>query len=117
VEESGEDYATFKGRLAERLLEALYRAVPAVRGAMEVHELSTPITTRNFVGHPHGELYGLAHTPQRFRERSLKPRTAVRGLYLTGQDISVCGLAGALAGAYVTASAIVGRPLFPTTEK
>jgi all-trans-retinol 13,14-reductase len=109
----GEDYAALKGRLAERLLEALDRAVPAVRGVVEVHELSTPITTRNFVGHPRGEMYGLAHTPRRFRERSLKPRTAARGLYLTGQDISVCGLAGALAGAYVTASAIVGRPLFP----
>jgi hypothetical protein len=53
----------------------------------------------------------------RFRERLLQPRRAIRGLYLTGQDISVCGLAGALAGAYVTASAIVGRPLFPRTPK
>jgi phytoene dehydrogenase-like protein len=113
----GEEYATFKARLAERLLEALYRAVPPVRGEVDVFELSTPITTRHFVSHPHGEMYGLAHTPQRFRERLLKPRTAIRGLYLTGQDISVCGLAGALAGAYVTASAIVGRPLFPRKPK
>jgi len=113
----GTEYATFKWRLAERLLDTLYRAVPAVRGAVDMYELSTPITTRHFVHHPHGEMYGLAHTPQRFRERLLKPRTAVRGLYLTGQDISVCGLAGALAAAYVTASAIVGRPLFPKTTK
>jgi len=45
-----------------------------------MYELSTPITTRHFVRHPHGEMYGLAHTPQRFGERLLKPRTAIREL-------------------------------------
>lgn len=37
-------------------------------------------------------MYGLAHIPQRFRERLLRPRTVVRGLSLTGQDVAVCGL-------------------------
>jgi phytoene dehydrogenase-like protein len=112
----GEEYAAFKADLANRLLEALYRAVPVVKGEVEKYELSTPVTTRHFVNYINGEMYGLAHTPQRFLEPLLRPRTAVRGLYLTGQDICVCGVAGALAGAYMTASAILGRPLFPRSR-
>jgi all-trans-retinol 13,14-reductase len=112
----GEEYGQLKEQMAERLLKALRTAVPSVEGHVDRYELSTPITTRHFASYPHGEIYGLAHTPQRFCERLLRPRTAIRGLYLTGQDISVCGVAGALVGAYVTASAIVKKPLFPKSD-
>ena len=43
--------------------------------------------------------------------RWLKPRTRVPGLYLTGQDVATCGVAGALMGGVVCASNVLGRNL------
>ncbi len=107
----GEDYEAFKQRFTERLLEVLYEHVPQVRGKVDHAELSTPLSTRRFANYARGELYGLAHTPARFRQRFLRPRTPVPGLYLTGQDVTVCGVAGALSGGVLCASAILGRNL------
>ncbi|MGB5812464.1 MAG: NAD(P)/FAD-dependent oxidoreductase, partial [Polyangiales bacterium] len=94
----GEDYDAFKTKLQERLLETLYAQAPATRGKIDTCELSTPLTTRNFAAHPHGEIYGLAHTPQRFEQRWLQPRTPIKGLYLTGSDVATAGVGGALMG-------------------
>jgi len=105
------DYEALKAGLAARMLEALYRHVPQVRGKVDVYELSTPLTTRHFANQQHGEIYGLDHGPSRFRQRWLRPRTPIRGLFLTGQDIVSCGVGGSLMGGVVTASAILRRNL------
>ncbi len=107
----GEEYDALKSRLADRLLEVLYEHVPQTRGRIDTWELSTPLTTRHFCNHPRGEIYGLAHTPRRFEQRWLRPRTPVPGLYLTGQDTATCGVAGALIGGALSASAILGKNL------
>jgi all-trans-retinol 13,14-reductase len=75
-------------------------------------ELSTPLSTQHFASAPHGEMYGLAHTPMRFESRDLGPRTPIRNLFLTGQDVGTCGVMGALSGALATASTILRRNMF-----
>jgi all-trans-retinol 13,14-reductase len=111
------EYDRFKQTLAERLQEELGRAVPAVAGKIDHAELSTPLTTRHFMNYAQGEAYGLAHTPERFRVRSLTPHTTVRNLYLTGQDVASVGVAGALFGGAMAASAILGRNLVSAVTK
>jgi all-trans-retinol 13,14-reductase len=107
----GEEYEAFKEELSQRLLETLYEQVPQVRGKVAHYELSTPLTTQHFCAYEHGEIYGLDHTPERFRQRFLRPRTPVDGLYLTGQDIATCGVAGGLFGGVLCAAAIItGHP-------
>jgi all-trans-retinol 13,14-reductase len=95
----------------------LYRYVPSVQYRVVHAELSTPLTTRDFTNYAHGEIYGLAHTPDRFRLRALGPRTPVRGLYLTGQDAAVCGVTGAVSGGILAASAVLRRNLFKAVIK
>lgn len=107
----GADYEAMKDRLARQLLEILYTHVPQAKGNLDTFELSTPITTRHFCNYATGEIYGLDHTPQRFEQRWLRPRTGVRGLFLTGQDVSSCGVAGALMGGVLSASAILRKNL------
>ena len=87
------DYEALKERLSAKLLDILYKYVPQVRGKIDVYELSTPLTTRHFANQPHGEIYGIDHTPSRFRQRWLRPQTPIPGLFLTGQDIASCGVA------------------------
>ncbi len=104
----GARYEELKASLAERLLDVLYRHAPGTRGKVEIAELSTPLSTRNFAGHPRGEIYGLTHTPRRFEQRWLRPQTPIGGLYLTGADIASCGVMGALIGGMLCCSAILG---------
>jgi all-trans-retinol 13,14-reductase len=103
----GAEYDELKASLSERLLDTLYKHAPATRGKVEIAELSTPLSTRNFAAHPHGEIYGLRHTPQRWRQRWLRPRTPVKGLYLTGSDVVTAGLMGALMGGMLCSSAVL----------
>jgi all-trans-retinol 13,14-reductase len=107
----GADYEAVKAGLADRMRAVLERRCPSLKGAIVHAELSTPLTTRHFAGHPQGEIYGLAHTPERFSARSLRPQTAVPGLYLTGADIVTCGIGGALFSGVLTASVLARRNL------
>lgn len=105
----GEAYESIKENITNRLLEVLYKHVPNAKGKIVHQELSTPLTTKHFVNYDEGEIYGLDHSPDRFRQRFLKPRTPIKNLYLTGQDIVTAGVAAALFSGVITASAITGK--------
>ena len=45
----GKDYEELKAEMSDRLLEILYRQLPHLEGKVDHHELSTPLTTQNFV--------------------------------------------------------------------
>jgi len=103
----GAEYDELKASLSERLLDTLHEHAPGTRGKVEISELSTPLTTRNFAAHPQGEIYGLQHTAQRFEQRWLRPRTPIKGLYLTGADVCSAGVVGALMGGMLCSSAVL----------
>jgi len=107
-----DDYEELKAQFSERMLELLYQHVPSVKGKVEHCELSTPLTTRHFMNYQRGEAYGLAHTPQRFKNRFLRPRTPIKNLFLTGQDIATCGVSGALVGGVMASSSILKKNMF-----
>lgn len=111
------EYDAFKQRLAQRMLEALYEQMPQLRGKVAFFEISTPLTTQHFTGYGRGELYGLDHTPARFRQDFLKPATPIPGLYLTGQDIVTCGVAGAMFGGVLTATTLLRGSLLMALAK
>ena len=103
----GAEYDELKASLSERLLDTLHKHAPGTRGKVEIAELSTPLTTRNFAAHPQGEIYGLQHTARRFEQRWLRPRTPIKGLYLTGADVCSAGVVGALMGGMLCSSAVL----------
>jgi all-trans-retinol 13,14-reductase len=105
----GEDYNEVKEKISKRLLEVLYKHLPQAKGKIEHYELSTPLTTKHFINYDKGEIYGLDHSPKRFRQKFLQPRTPIKNLYLTGQDIVTAGVAAALFSGVITTSALTGR--------
>ncbi len=113
----GPEYEALKAELSGRMLAELDRFFPSLSGRIDYMEISTPLSTRHFAGYQSGEIYGLDHSPARFADRSLRPRTPVPGLFLTGQDVASCGVIGALAGGYLAASAILGRNLLASAMK
>lgn len=105
----GKEYEAFKEEFAQRLLKELYKILPQVEGKVNCYELSTPLTTKHFVNYGKGEIYGLDHSPARFRQTFLKPRTPIKNFYLTGQDIVTAGVGGALFSGVLTTMAITGK--------
>jgi all-trans-retinol 13,14-reductase len=105
----GEEYEAYKEKLAQRLLEYLYKHEPQVKGKIDYYELSSPLSTKHFINYAHGEIYGLEHTPERFRLKNLRPSTSIKGLYLTGQDVVSVGIGGALFSGVLTAAAILKK--------
>ncbi len=114
----GEDYDAFKENLGERLMETLYDKLPELRGKVDYYEVSTPLSTNWFGGYQKGELYGLAHTPERMQQKWLRPKTSIPGLWLTGQDILTCGVTGAMMAGLLTTTSIIGmRKMSPLMKR
>ena len=114
----GEDYDAFKAELGERLMTYLYDKLPELRGKVDYCEVSTPLSTNWFAGYQQGELYGLAHTPDRMKQKWLRPKTTIPGLWLTGQDILTCGVTGAMMAGMLTTTSIVGmRKIAPLMKR
>ena len=104
----GADYAEFKEKMAQIMLEKVYQQVPQARGKVDYYEVSTPLSTAHFNNYAHGEVYGLEHTPDRFAQSWIKPQTPIKGLHLTGQDILFCGVASAMMSGVLTAATLLG---------
>ena len=105
----GKEYEALKERIAQRLLNELYKKEPQLQGKVDCYELSSPISTQHFMNYAQGELYGIDHNPERYQQRFLQPRTPIKNFYLTGQDIVTCGVAGALFAGFITASALLNK--------
>ncbi len=103
----GDEYLALKERLKLEMLETLYKCVPQTKGHVSYAEVSTPLSTKHFSNYQHGEIYGLAHTPARFKLPFLRPETKVKGLRLVGQDITIVGLASAMLSGMIAAITIL----------
>jgi all-trans-retinol 13,14-reductase len=107
----GDDYQARKADIQKRLLERLFHFVPAARDAVDVVEVSTPLTYETFAKRQKGGFMGMEGSPARFRQNWLRARTPIDGLWLTGQDVATDGVIGALMGGVICASAVLERDL------
>jgi all-trans-retinol 13,14-reductase len=104
-------WADFKHRIESRLMACFAEKFPALAPLVVHRELGTPLATVSSTGHERGAFYGVETTPRRILSDALSARTPVPGLFLTGQDVMTPGIAGALAGGILAASAIDPRVL------
>ena len=108
----GEDYEDYKDQLCQRMIKSVYTHCPNLKDKISYYELSTPLSTKTLANYKFGELYGIDHDPQRFNQKWLKPKTPIKNLYLSGQDILTVGLAGALASGVLTTSVLLRKNMF-----
>lgn len=104
-----EEYKQLKEKVAEQLFEKLYHVEPQLKGTIDYFEISSPLSTKKYTNHQKGEIYGVSHTPERFRQEFLKPYTPVKNLFLTGQDVMIASIAGGFMGGILCASAILKK--------
>ncbi len=113
----GEDYEAFKEQFSKRLLDELFKHMPQLKPALDYYELSTPLSTQWFQLNDRGEIYGLDHDPERFKQDWLHPVSPIKNLYLTGQDVVTAGVGGALIGGLMTTGAMLGPRKFQDVMK
>lgn len=103
----GEKYNLLKEHFKNKGIALLKKLYPQLENHIIHAEVSTPVSTRKFSNYKKGEIYGVTHAPERYKTKGLKPRTTVKGLYLTGQDITLVGVGGAMASGILTATTII----------
>uniref|UniRef100_A0A3Q1F9Z1 All-trans-retinol 13,14-reductase n=1 Tax=Acanthochromis polyacanthus TaxID=80966 RepID=A0A3Q1F9Z1_9TELE len=115
VTNRGQDYKALKQAFIDSILEVVMDVFPKItRDKIEYVDAGTPITNTHYIGAPKGEIFGADHGVARFCpdvNATVRPQTPLKNLYLTGQDVFVCGFAGALAGALTCGSVILNRNL------
>jgi all-trans-retinol 13,14-reductase len=107
----GAEYEKVKEIISQRILKEVYKHVPKAQGAMDYYELSTPLSVKSLANYQQGDLYGINHTPERFRQKWIRANTDIKNLYLTGQDVITVGVTSALFSGLLTASVILKKNL------
>jgi all-trans-retinol 13,14-reductase len=103
----GDEYAVVKKRYETVLLNALNRHFPHLRSKVAYVDIGTPLSNQFYLGR--ASSYGLDQDRARFLDPTL--RVAVSGissLYITGQDILVCGVFPQPITAWITLAKVLG---------
>jgi len=114
INKRGSEYEDLKMRLGEKAWEQTCRFYPQLKDKRRFFDVGSPLTNQYYIGSSKGEMYGIDHCVQRFSlpvAAQLRPSTPISGLYLTGQDITTCGFAGALYSGLLTSCVILKRNL------
>ncbi len=105
----GAEYDALKQKMQDVLLEQLLGHMPGLREMVDYVELSTPLSTEEFVRPMRGSIYGLEPTPERFAVDALRPQSPIPGLYFAGSEITSVGVIGAMMGGLM--AAVAAEPL------
>jgi len=110
----GDEYEELKKSLGQRMIDKCCELFPKIKDHIDYVDVGSPLTNKYYIGAPYGEIYGLDHTKSRMGALNaalLRPETDIPGLYLTGQDAFLCGLAGGAIGGLLAAAAVLDRNL------
>jgi all-trans-retinol 13,14-reductase len=109
TEERAAEWTAFKQDVEAKLMAHFTAKFPALAPLVVYQELGTPLATASFTGHEKGGFYGVETTPRRMLSEALSARTPVPGLFLTGQDVMIPGIAGTFWGGILGAAAVDPR--------
>ena len=101
-------YTKNKDKVEKVLLEAIFKHFPKVKDNIDYKSTSTSESVKYYLGSYNGEVYGLDGTKNRFNYFKIRPKTNIKNLYLTGQDIVMVGFSAAVISAVLTTSEILG---------
>lgn len=107
----GADYLAAKEKHASDLLRETEALLGPFKGA-KILDAYTPLTMRDWVNSPDGSAYGVQRSVSQMLSAALLNRTAVKGLYLAGQNVVAPGIIGTLMGSFSTVKLILGADAF-----
>ncbi len=107
----GDDYQQAKTAFARALI-ARTEAFNGAFSELELLDVSTPLTIRDWVGSPGGSAYGVMRSTGQLLSAALLNRSSVSGLFLAGQSVLSPGVLGTILGSLATVQFIVGPERF-----
>lgn len=102
------DYYDLKDKITSGLINFIDRRFPGFKKLVDFAEMSTPLTSEHYTAHPDGTMYGLPATPERYSQNWIKVKTPLKGLYITGCDVSSLGVVCSMLGGFATACVLNG---------
>lgn len=105
----GDDYEAFKRKKEEQVLNVVERKFPGIKSCIQSVHSNTPLSFRDFIGSPDGNMYGIMKDHSDPLRTFIPPRTKIPNLLLTGQNINLHGILGVTVSSIVTASELVGK--------
>ena len=107
----GQDYLQAKKEMAGRLIAGIEKLTGPFSG-LQVIDVYTPLTIRDWVGSPNGSAYGVMRSTGQLLSAALLNRTALHGLFMAGQSVLAPGILGTILGSLTTVQFIVGSQRF-----
>ncbi len=101
-ESRSQEYEDFKTTLAEKLLSKVYQQFSGLKSSIEKYYCSTPLTQIDYTGSPEGSAYGLIKDSEEPVKSHVLPNTAIKNLFLTGQNTNAHGMLGVSTGVFLT---------------
>ncbi|XP_037320126.2 inactive all-trans-retinol 13,14-reductase [Pungitius pungitius] len=115
VRKRGDEYHNYKMRFAKNLFDWACTLFPKIKDKLVFQDVATPLTNMHYLGSQRGAMYSAEHNLERFQAENVarnRCNTPVKGLYISGQDVFSCGVAGALHGGLLCASAVLDHIVY-----
>lgn len=103
----GPDYLDAKEKHTAGLISEAEEVFGAFSDA-KVIDAYTPLSMRDWVNSPGGSAYGVLRSSSQMLATALLNRTAVKGLYLAGQNVLAPGIIGTIMGSFNTVKLLLG---------
>ena len=107
----GDEYLQSKTDFAHRLLDQAEK-ITGPLGGVQLLDVSTPLTIRDWTSSPNGSAYGVMRSTEQLLSGALLNRTSLRGLFLAGQSVMAPGILGTIIGSLATVQFIIGPERF-----
>ncbi|WP_282629757.1 phytoene desaturase family protein [Empedobacter sedimenti] len=104
----GEAYEDFKQLKTNLILDKVEKKFPGIKDSIQSIYTSSPLSYRDFIGSEKGNLYGYLKDSNHPMKTFISPRSKVKNVFFTGQNVRVHGILGVTVGAFVTCSEILG---------
>ncbi|XP_028264137.1 inactive all-trans-retinol 13,14-reductase-like [Parambassis ranga] len=115
VRRRGDEYYNYKMRFAKNLFDWACTVFPKIKDKLVFQEVATPLTNAHYLAAQRGAMYSAEHNLERFQAEAVaksRCQTPIKNLYISGQDVFSCGIAGALHGGLLCACAVLDRILY-----
>ncbi|KAG7263297.1 hypothetical protein CRUP_016481 [Coryphaenoides rupestris] len=115
VRKRGDDYHRYKMRFANTLFEWACTVFPKIKSKLVFQDVASPLTNMHYLGAQRGAMYSAEHNLDRFHAEAVarnRCNTPVKNLYISGQDVFSCGIAGALHGGLLCAATVLDHIIY-----
>ncbi|XP_072312639.1 inactive all-trans-retinol 13,14-reductase [Eucyclogobius newberryi] len=115
VRKRGDEYYNYKMRFANNLFDWACKLFPKIKDKLVFQDVATPLTNCHYLGAQRGAMYSSEHNLDRFHSEAVarnRCNTPVKNLYISGQDVFSCGIAGALHGGLLCASTVLDHIVY-----